>query len=126
LRRGVHRSGEAVAKELGKLALPTAGMPPLAEPPETDETWGRGSGVNETYLEAGRRGKNAWWRYLLGLVFMFGAVVLGFEGSALKTPALFLTDRFVPAYSLIQFLATAALFYVAIFVLFKRRTKKGH
>jgi membrane protease YdiL (CAAX protease family) len=56
---------------------------------------------------------------------LFGAIVLSFEGSALNTPSLFYTDRFVPAYSLIQFLVTAALFYVAVFVLFKRRTKKG-
>ena len=55
---------------------------------------------------------------------LFGAIVLGFEGSALGTPSLFLTDRFVPAFSLIQFLATAALFYVVVFGLFKRRTKK--
>ena len=55
---------------------------------------------------------------------LFGAVVLSFEGSALNTPSLFYTDRFVPAYSLIQFLVTAALFYVAVFVPFKRRTKK--
>jgi hypothetical protein len=25
-------------------------------------------GVNETYLEAGSRGKNTWWRYVLGVV----------------------------------------------------------
>jgi uncharacterized protein len=56
---------------------------------------------------------------------LFGAIVLGFEGSALNTPSLFLTDRFVPVYSLIQFLATAALFYVVVFVLFRRRAKKG-
>jgi hypothetical protein len=56
---------------------------------------------------------------------LFGAVVLSFEGSALKTPSLFYTDRFVPAYSLIQFLVTAALFYLAVFVLIKRRPKKG-
>jgi hypothetical protein len=37
----------------------------------------------------------------------------------------FYTDRFVPAYSLIQFLVAAALFYLAVFVLFKRRPKKG-
>ena len=49
--------------------------------------------------------------------------MLGFEGSALNTPSLFLTDRFVPAYSLIKFLAAAALFYVVVFVLFQRRTK---
>jgi hypothetical protein len=55
---------------------------------------------------------------------LFGAVVLGFEGSALNTPALFYTDRFVPAYSLIQFLVSAALFYLAVFVLFKKRPKK--
>jgi len=57
--------------------------------------------------------------------YLFGAIVLGFEGSALNTPSLFYTDRFVPAYSLIQFVAVAAIFYVAVFVLFKRRTKKG-
>ena len=56
---------------------------------------------------------------------LFGAIVLGFEGSALNTPSLFLTDRFVPAYSLGQFVVTAAIFYVAVFVLFKRRTKKA-
>src|SRR3712207_1221567 len=56
---------------------------------------------------------------------LYGAVVLGFEGSALNTPSLFYTDRFVPAYSLIQFLVAAVLFYLAVFVLFKRRTKKG-
>jgi hypothetical protein len=56
---------------------------------------------------------------------LFGAVVLSFEGSALKTPSLFFTDRFVPAYSLILFLVTAALFYLAVFVLIKRRPKKG-
>ena len=26
--------------------------------------------MNETYLEAGRRGKNTWWLYLLGVVFI--------------------------------------------------------
>ena len=26
--------------------------------------------MNETYLEAGRRGKNSWLRYLLGVVFI--------------------------------------------------------
>jgi hypothetical protein len=32
---------------------------------------GEGSSVmNETYLEAGRRGKNTWPRYLLGVVFV--------------------------------------------------------
>jgi membrane protease YdiL (CAAX protease family) len=56
---------------------------------------------------------------------LFGAIVLGFEGSALNTPSLFYTDRFVPAYSLIQFLAAAAIFYVVVFVLFERRTKKA-
>src|SRR3712207_2985091 len=56
---------------------------------------------------------------------LFGAIVLGFEGSALNTPSLFYADRFVPAYSLIQFLVAAALFYVVVFVLFKMRTKKG-
>jgi CAAX protease family protein len=56
---------------------------------------------------------------------LFGAVVLGFEGSALKTPSLFYTDRFVPAYSLAQLLVTAVIFYLAVFVLFKRRPKKG-
>jgi membrane protease YdiL (CAAX protease family) len=56
---------------------------------------------------------------------LYGAVVLGFEGSVLSTPSLFYTDRFVPAYSLIQFLVAAALFYLAVFVLFKRRPKKG-
>jgi membrane protease YdiL (CAAX protease family) len=56
---------------------------------------------------------------------LFGAIVLGFEGSALGTPSLFLTDRFVPAFSLIQFLATAALFYLVIFVLLKRRSRKA-
>ena len=55
---------------------------------------------------------------------LFGAIVLSFEGSALNTPSLFYTDRFVPAYSLVQFLVAAALFYVVVFVLFKRRTKK--
>jgi membrane protease YdiL (CAAX protease family) len=48
---------------------------------------------------------------------LYGAVVLSFEGSALKTPSLFYTDRFVPAYNLIQFLVIAVLFYVAVFVL---------
>jgi membrane protease YdiL (CAAX protease family) len=56
---------------------------------------------------------------------LFGAIVLTFEGSALNTPSLFYTDRFVPAYNLIQFLVAAVLFYIAVFVLFKRRTKKG-
>jgi hypothetical protein len=42
----------------------------------------------------------------------------------LNTPSLFYTDRLVPAYSLIQFLVAAALFYVAVFVLFKRRPKR--
>jgi uncharacterized protein len=56
---------------------------------------------------------------------LFGAIVLGFEGSALSTPSLFLTDRFVPAFSLIQFLATAALFYLVVFVLSKRRSRKA-
>jgi membrane protease YdiL (CAAX protease family) len=55
---------------------------------------------------------------------LYGAIVLSFAGSSLNTPSLFYTDRFVPAYSLIQFLAAAALFYVAVFVLFKRRTRK--
>jgi membrane protease YdiL (CAAX protease family) len=56
---------------------------------------------------------------------LYGAIVLTFEGSALNTPSLFYTDRFVPAYNLIQFVVAAALFYLAVFVLFKRRTKKG-
>jgi hypothetical protein len=56
---------------------------------------------------------------------LFGAAVLGFEGSALKTPALFYTDRFVPWYSLAQFLVAAALFYVAVFVLFKGRSNRS-
>ncbi len=56
---------------------------------------------------------------------LYGAVVLSFEGSALNTPSLFYTDRFVPEYNLVQFLVAAALFYVAVFVLFKRRPKKG-
>jgi predicted membrane protein len=51
--------------------------------------------------------------------------VLSFEGSALNTPSLFYTDRFVPAYNLIQFLVAAVLFYLAVFVLFKRRPKKA-
>ena len=74
--------------------------------------------MDETYLEAGRRGKNTWLRYLLG-------VGLNFKGSALNMPSLFHTDRFVPAYSLIQFLVVAALFYLAVFVIIKRRRKKG-
>jgi len=56
---------------------------------------------------------------------LYGAIVLSYEGSALKTPSLSYTDRFVPAYNLIQFLVIAALFYLAVFVLFKRRTKKA-
>src|SRR5919107_2277048 len=70
-------------RSLRKLALPKAGMPPLAEPPASDETDGeRGSGVSETYLEAGRRGKNAWWRYLLGFVFIvFMWFVVGGKAS---------------------------------------------
>jgi uncharacterized protein len=55
---------------------------------------------------------------------LFGAIVLSFEGSALNTPSLFLTDRFVPVYSLIQFVVTAVLFYVLVFVFFERRTKR--
>ena len=55
---------------------------------------------------------------------LYGAIVLTFEGSALNTPSLFYTDRFVPAYNLIQFVVAAALFYLAVFVLFKRRPKK--
>jgi hypothetical protein len=35
--------------------------------PERDDV---ASGVNESYLEAGRRGKNTWPRYLLGVVFI--------------------------------------------------------
>jgi uncharacterized protein len=56
---------------------------------------------------------------------LYGAIVLSFEGSALNTPSLFYTDRFVPAYNLIQFLVAAVLFYLAVFVLFKRRPKKA-
>lgn len=56
---------------------------------------------------------------------LFGACVLSFEGSALNTPSLFYTDRFVPAYSLVQFLVTAALFYLAVFWLFKRRLDRS-
>jgi CAAX protease family protein len=56
---------------------------------------------------------------------LYGAIVVSFEGSALNTPSLFYTDRFVPAYSLIQFLVAAALFYLAVFVLIKRRPRKG-
>jgi uncharacterized protein len=56
---------------------------------------------------------------------LFGAVVLGFEGSALNAPSLFYADRFVPAYSLAQFLVSAALFYLAVFVLFKRRPDRS-
>ncbi len=45
----------------------------------------RSSGLSETYVEAGRRGKNTWPRYLLGVVFIlfmwFGlAVVAGLVG----------------------------------------------
>jgi uncharacterized protein len=56
---------------------------------------------------------------------LFGAVVLSFAGSTLKTPSLFYTDRFVPSYSLVQFVVAAALFYVAVFVLFKRRPDRS-
>ena len=56
---------------------------------------------------------------------LYGAIVLTFEGSALNTPSLFYTDRFAPTYNLAQFLVAAALFYLAVFVLFKRRPKKG-
>jgi CAAX protease family protein len=56
---------------------------------------------------------------------LYGAIVLSFEGSALKTPSLFYTDRFVPAYNLIQFLVIAVLFYLAVFVLFKRRPERS-
>jgi membrane protease YdiL (CAAX protease family) len=56
---------------------------------------------------------------------LFGAAVLGFEGSALSTPTLFYTDRFVPAYSLAQFLVAAALFYLAVFVLFEGRPDRS-
>ena len=52
-------------------------------------------------------------------------VVLSFAGSTLKTPSLFYTDRFVPSYSLVQFVVAAALFYVAVFVLFKRRPDRS-
>jgi uncharacterized protein len=55
---------------------------------------------------------------------LFGAVVLGFEGSALNAPSLFYADRFVPAYSLAQLLVSAALFYLAVFVLIKRRSDR--
>ncbi len=51
--------------------------------------------------------------------------MLSFEGSALNTPSLFYTDRFVPAYNLIQFLVIAVLFYLAVFVLFKRRPERS-
>jgi hypothetical protein len=38
----------------------------------------------ETYLEAGRRGKNTWWRYLLGVVFVvFMWFVVGGRASLL-------------------------------------------
>jgi uncharacterized protein len=56
---------------------------------------------------------------------LFGMVVLGFEGSSLKTPSLFYTDRLVPAYSLAQLLATAVVFYLAVFVLLKRRPDRS-
>ena len=56
---------------------------------------------------------------------LYGAVVLSFEGSALNTPSLFYSDRFVPAYNLIQFVVIAALFYLAVFVLFKRRPDRS-
>jgi len=48
-----------------------------------------------------------------------------FEGSALNTLSLFYTDRFVPTYNLIQFLVIAALFYLAVFALFKRRLERS-
>jgi uncharacterized protein len=56
---------------------------------------------------------------------LYGAIVVSFEGSALKTPSLFYTDRFVPVYNLIQFVVIAALFYLAVFVLFKRRPERS-
>ena len=125
----------------------------------------------ETYLEAGRRGKNTWWRYLLGVVFivLMWFIVGGWASAALgnalgvppgqiatnpsaagpivgyliisasfpefllgtliavtflhrRSPLTLVTS---PAYSLIQFVAVAAIFYVAVFVPFKRPTKKG-
>ena len=56
---------------------------------------------------------------------LYGAIVLSFEGSALNTPSLIYTDRFVPVSNLVQFLAAAALFYLAVFVLFKRRPDRS-
>jgi uncharacterized protein len=172
--------------------------------PKRDEA---GSGVNESYLEAGRRGKNTWPRYLLGVVFiLFMWFVVGgwaslSVGSLLGVSAgqiatepssvgpiagylvisasfvpfllstllavtlihrrnaltlvtgrrtvdwsrvgtgfgvlfvlvvlstfvefLIYTDRFVPVSNLVQFLAAAALFYLAVFVLFKRRPDRS-
>lgn len=56
---------------------------------------------------------------------LYGAIVLSFAGSSLNTPSLFYTDRFLPVYSLIQFVLTAAIFFVVVFGLVKRRAKKA-
>jgi uncharacterized protein len=55
---------------------------------------------------------------------LYGAIVLTFKGSAMNTPSLFYTDRFSPAHNLVQLLVAAVLFYLAVFVLFKKRQRK--
>jgi hypothetical protein len=42
----------------------------------------------------------------------------------MNTPSLFYTDRFSPAHNLVQLLVAAVLFYLAVFVLFKKRQRK--
>jgi membrane protease YdiL (CAAX protease family) len=53
---------------------------------------------------------------------LFAVILLTFEGSSLDTPALFYTDRGPdPTVNLVAFLVMAALFYVAIFKLSRRK-----
>ena len=55
--------------------------------------------MNETYLEAGRRGKNSWWRYLLGVVFIvFMWFVVGGRASVVLSNALGGADRRLPGH----------------------------
>ena len=53
---------------------------------------------------------------------LFAAVLLTFNGSSLDTPALFYTDlRPSPIVNSVAFLVLAALFYLAIFKLSRRK-----
>ena len=52
---------------------------------------------------------------------LFVALLINFEGSALQTPSLVMSDRLDPLFNLISFVAMAVVFYVALFVHMPKR-----